>query len=614
MVNREKQDSREAQKRRVRQRIQGQALDGNYEYIPENRVMDHFSGDAPLRVAVYARVSTDNIQQTSSYELQKKYYEEFVHKHPNWTFVALYSDEGASGTTDRRRDGFNQMLADCRSGKIDLIITKSVSRFARNVVLCIGIVRDLERLNPPVGVFFESEHIFSLNEEKSITLTFLATMAEEESHIRSRSMESSLRMRLDHGLPLTPELLGYQHDEEGNLTVNPEEAPTVKLAFFMYLYGYSTRQIAEAFNILGRKSYLGNVKWTGSSIVGILRNERHCGEVYTRKTFTPNFRDHRSVKNRGERPRSKYRKHHEPIVSPADFTAVQRMLDNAKYRGHEFLPRLRVVETGLLRGFVVIHPRWAGFGEAEYAKASQSVGGSESAGPPQIELRPGDLDFRGFQTVRPEFCDMPLQGFVSFREKSLSLSVRLIQCLGEHDRVELLVDPLGKRLAMRPTGLENRCGVICARRSGGVFRPRAISAAAFGGTLFRMFGWDVRNYYRIIPSVYREKEYAVFLCEAANAQAFLPKAAYPDAQPLTPYRDRVRAVPSAWAESFGDDYYLKQAAKTDQAPFPVSIRVLDDNNSLQPTAREELEKYIRHELAGIILEEPNGDGSSFRPE
>lgn len=602
MVDREKQDTREAQKRRVRQRIQNQTQGGHYEYIPENRAVDYFSGDTPLRVAVYARVSTDNVQQTSSYELQKKYYEEFVRKHPNWNLVDLYSDEGVSGTTDRHRDGFNRMLADCRAGKIDLVITKSVSRFARNLVLCISIVLELENLSPPVGVLFESENIFSLNKEKSMSLSFFAMLAEEESSIRSRSMETSLRMRLDHGLPLTPELLGYRHDEDGNLVVNPAEAPTVKLAFFMYLYGYSTRQIADTFNTLGRRSYLGNVKWTAGGIVGVLRNERHCGEVHTRKTFTPNFRDHRSVKNRGERPRSKYREHHEPIVSPADFTAVQRMLDNAKFHGHGFLPQLRVVDSGLLKGFVVIHPRWAGFGEAEYIKAAQSADSAASCGPLQIGLHPGSLDFRGFQTVRPELCDTPLQGFVSFREKSLNLSAQLIRCL--RDRVELLLDPLGKRIAIRPTGQENRYSVLCAKQSGGIYRPKTISAAAFGGTLFQIFGWDTGNYYRIIPNLYQAGEELVILCEAANAQAFMPVSVC--AQPLTPYRGRVRAIPSAWAGSYGEDCYLEQVKGPPPAPLAGHCRVLEDDRFLQTTARDELEEYIRHELAGIDLEEPNG--------
>ena len=136
------------------------------------------------------------------------------------------------------------MIKDCKDGKIDLILTKSVSRFARNIVICIGMVRELADMRPPVGVLFESEAIFSLNEDSQMALSFLATMAEEESHTRSRSMETSLRMRLDNGIPLTPKLLGYTHDESGNLIVNPNEAVTVKLAFYMYLLLYSTQEIA----------------------------------------------------------------------------------------------------------------------------------------------------------------------------------------------------------------------------------------------------------------------------------------------------------------------------------------------------------------------------------
>ena len=188
-------------------------------------------------------------------------------KHPHWTLVNIYADEGISGTSLNKREQFLQMIADAKHGKIDMIITKSVSRFARNVVDFIGIVRDLAERNPPVGVFFESEAIFSLNDDSQLALSFQATMAEEESHTRSRSMESSLRMRLDNGIPLTPKLLGYTHDADGCLVPNPDEAPTVKLAFFMYLYGYSTQQIADAFNALGRKSYLGNINWTSSGIV-----------------------------------------------------------------------------------------------------------------------------------------------------------------------------------------------------------------------------------------------------------------------------------------------------------------------------------------------------------
>ena len=292
------------QKDRVRKRVRAKVDPNNYEFIPAKKQIDYYDNDIQQRVAVYARVSTDNIQQTSSYELQKRYYEDFVVHHPNWTLVKIYADEGISGTSLAHRDEFNRMIADCRAGKIDMIITKSVSRFSRNVVDCISIVRMLSELTHPVGVFFESECIFSLKDDSQMALSFQATMAQEESHVRSRSMETSLRMRLDGGLPLTPKLLGYSHDADGNLVINPDEEATVKLIFYMYLYGYSTSDIAAALTELGKKTYLGNVNWTSNSIVQVLRNERHCGDVLTRKTFTPNYLNHKSKKNRGDRPQS----------------------------------------------------------------------------------------------------------------------------------------------------------------------------------------------------------------------------------------------------------------------------------------------------------------------
>lgn len=238
MHNSEARRRKERQKEQIKQRYNVVIDPENYEYIPAKKQADYYDNDVNQRVAIYVRVSTDDVRQTTSYELQKKYYEEFVTRHPNWTLVNIYADEGISGTSLKHRDEFNRMIADCKAGKIDMIVTKSVSRFARNVEDFIGTVRSLAERRPPVGVFFESEAIFSLNDDSQMALTFQATMAEEESHTRSRSMETSLRMRLDHGVPLTPKLFGYTHDEDGHLQINPDEAPTVKLIIRDLLESY----------------------------------------------------------------------------------------------------------------------------------------------------------------------------------------------------------------------------------------------------------------------------------------------------------------------------------------------------------------------------------------
>ena len=289
----------EEQKERIRQRVNVRIDESRYEYYPETQHNESVDNDAPQRVGIYVRVSTDDVHQSMSYELQKKYYEEFVTRHPKWKLVDLYADEGISGTSLKHRDQFNRMIQDAKAGKLDLIITKSVSRFARNVVDFLGMVRMLAEHSPRIGVFFEAECIYSLNERSQMALSFQATMAEEESRNKSRSMEASLRMRLDHGLPLTPKLLGFTHNEDGKLIPDPESAHIPKLIFYMYLYGFTTEQIAETLTALGKKTYLGNVQWSVASVTQILKNERYCGDVFTRKTFTPDVISHKVVKNRG---------------------------------------------------------------------------------------------------------------------------------------------------------------------------------------------------------------------------------------------------------------------------------------------------------------------------
>lgn len=605
-------------KERVRRRINTKVDPKNYEFIPAKKPIDYYDNDIRQRVAVYARVSTDNVQQTSSYELQKKYYEDFVVHHPNWTLVKIYADEGISGTSLAHRDEFNSMIADCRSGKIDMIITKSVSRFARNVVDCISMVRMLAELTSPVGVFFESECIFSLKDDSQMALSFQATMAQEESHIRSRSMETSLRMRLDGGLPLTPKLLGYSHDADGNLVVNPDEAPTVKLIFYMYLYGYSTSDIAAALTDLGRKTYLGNVKWTSNSIVQVLRNERHCGDVLTRKTFTPNYLNHKARKNRGDRPQSLYRNHHEGIVSRDDFIAVQHLLNNSKYGNRSILPELRVIDSGLLRGFVTINPRWAGFKPADYYQASASIHPpdeqqADASLPSSITLVPGDFDMRGFEIARSEFFDNYHRPYVLFQDKRIKFSTTCVRSFGKDNHVELLVNPVEMKFAVRTAAKSSRNAVVFSKLSDGKYQPRDIAGAAYVETLFQLFGWSPDLKYRIAGALFQTETESAYIFDVNDAEAFIKsyllsgskstEQAKEPVQPLSVSGKRVRAVPEEWIGSFGKQYYLHQQSfppVCDQSEEDWKIRMegqlYETGQKLRVTGFDVLRDYICQEL------------------
>lgn len=605
-------------KERVRRRINTKVDPENYEFIPAKKPIDYYDNDIRQRVAVYARVSTDNVQQTSSYELQKKYYEDFVVHHPNWTLVKIYADEGISGTSLAHRDEFNSMIADCRSGKIDMIITKSVSRFARNVVDCISMVRMLAELPSPVGVFFESECIFSLKDDSQMALSFQATMAQEESHIRSRSMKTSLRMRLDGGLPLTPKLLGYSHDADGNLVVNPDEAPTVKLIFYMYLYGYSTSDIAAALTELGRKTYLGNVKWTSNSIVQVLRNERHCGDVLTRKTFTPNYLNHKARKNRGDRPQSLYRNHHEGIVSRDDFIAVQHLLNNSKYGNRSILPELRVIDSGLLRGFVTINPRWAGFKPADYYQASASIHPpdeqqADASLPSSITLVPGDFDMRGFEIARSEFFDNYHRPYVLFQDKRIKFSTTCVRSFGKDNHVELLVNPVEMKFAVRTAAKSSRNAVVFSKLSDGKYQPRDIAGAAYVETLFQLFGWSPDLKYRIAGALFQTETESAYIFDVNDAEAFIKsyllsgskstEQAKEPVQPLSVSGKRVRAVPEEWIGSFGKQYYLHQQSfppVCDQSEEDWKIRMegqlYETGQKLRVTGFDVLRDYICQEL------------------
>lgn len=562
----ERSSNIDEQKARIRQRYKG--IDPEeLEVIPALPPEDIFKTEKKLRVAVYARVSTDDPRQTSSYELQKNHYQDVVNKNPNWMLVEIYADEGISGTSLQHRDAFKKMIEDCEGGKIDLIITKSVSRFARNVVDCIRYVRELSSLRPPVGVFFETEHLNTLDPKSEMILSFMSTLAQEESHTKSEIMNSSIEMRFRRGIFLTPPLLGYDQDENGDLVINPHEAKIVQLIFYMYLNGSSTQQIADSLTELGCKTKKNNDVWSPSTILQILQNERHCGDVLARKTWTPNYLDHKSRKNNQDR--NQYRKvgHHEAIISRDDFIAVQKLITNAKYGNKEILPELHVIQEGSLSGFISINPRWSGFKSRDYFEASQSVlKPANMNAPDTITASAGSFDLRDYEVARGQFFSSVGRISVSFSYKQISFNKDAIRKFPNIKFVEMLIHPSSKLLAIRPCSSETKNKVQWSRLKDGQLIPKPISGAAFLPTLYEIFKWDKKCKYRILGVAHQKDNENVLIFNMDDTEIRIPTSTNEVSAPNNNTPDTISdsksvlAYPADWMNSFGNNYYTQSQA------------------------------------------------------
>lgn len=553
-------------KQRIRERYKGVSED-ILDVIPAKPREDFYKPETIKRVAVYARVSTDDANQTSSYELQKNHYEDMVRRKENWQLVDIYADEGISGTSLQHRDSFIRMINDCKAGKIDIIVTKSVSRFARNIMDCIGYVRQLKAADPPVGVFFETENIFTLDENSEMSLSFIATLAQEESHSKSEIMNASIEMRFRRGIFLTPPLLGYDKDENGDLVINEEEAKTVRLIFFSYLYGYSAQKIADALTELERLTKRGNEVWSAGSVLQILTNERYCGDVLARKTFTPNYLNHKSKKNKHDRNQYRQQDHHEAIISRDDYFAVQKMIRNAKYGNKGYFPEIRVIQDGILHGYVTVHPKWAGFTVDDYYEASAQINNGQIPSKPlEIRLKKGSFDLSGYQLVRTPFISMYGQPILSVSTTILSFNKSCITKLPDAEHIEILVLPGKGMLAVRKAPAGSHNAILWRKANNGEHVPRLISGTAFLPTLYSLFGWNSDHQYKLSGTVHSRDGETVLLFNSREAVLLYEDISTESVdQEVTvslrkKRRRKEKAFPSDWADSFGEDYYTSQGA------------------------------------------------------
>ena len=276
---------------------------------------------AVKRVAAYCRVSTAEEEQASSYDAQCRYYDEYISSHENWKKVAIFADEGISGTQAKKRPEFLRMIRYCRRGSIDIILAKSVSRFARNTVESLQYVRELKELG--IAVIFEKENINTLEQSDEMLLTIFSWFAQAESESISKNVAWGIRRSFEQGKFSMAAIFGYEKDENGDPRIVPEQAETVRLIFRMFLDGASYRNIADRLKEQNTTNARGTVKWSISTISNILQNEKYTGDALLQKTYTVDCISKKTKKNTGELPMYYVSDHHAAIIDRDTFNKAQ---------------------------------------------------------------------------------------------------------------------------------------------------------------------------------------------------------------------------------------------------------------------------------------------------
>ena len=507
--------------------------------------------DRILRVAAYCRVSTDDIDQALSIRLQITQYMQKIRENPNWKYAGCYVDDGFSGTNTAHRQGFQKLMKDAMDGKIDMIITKAVSRFARNLMDCIGWVEALQNHDPPIRVFFEQENLDTLSQTSGIILFVLAMVAQEESHMKSEAILLSLEWRFSRGRFLTPRLFGYDKVEVPDgfggkkkiLAVNESEARVVRWMYSTLLNGGSPEEIAEVLTEMAiptggrRRDGTLNTRWTASGVVATMRNEKHCGDVLARKTYTPNYKDHKAKKNNGKKNKYFQPDHHDAIVSRAMWNAAQRILNSRKY-GHEgtYLP-MRIIDSGSLAGYISMNRAWAGFDYEDYYRASQIAMGildsepdvdlekeylpeggrrldclvddhgisqiardltaaeqkikDEMEGRDSEDIDAGQNDelTRSFQVVSGEMFSRVHEPVIRITPKNITFNKSCVAKLPGVESVELLLNPIERMMVIRPCAPEHPNAMTWDARSRG--------AAPLSKVIYSVMGWEQDYSFRI---------------------------------------------------------------------------------------------------------------------
>ena len=370
-------ERREQKRRQMQDEISYNQRGNGVIIIPPQKRRELAEEPPKLRVAAYCRVSTQEEKQVGSFDMQIHHFAKRIEVNPQWELVEIYQDEGISATTVEKRLGFQKMIADAVDGKIDLILTKSISRFGRNIVDILDNLRTLSALNPPVSVEFETEGItYTGDGRTNLLISLLAALAEMESQQKSEAIKAGIRWRMAEGIYKfsVQNTLGFYRDHFGRLVIEPTEARIVEYIYESCLEGATPAEIAAALTEQGIKSPMGNDLWSAGTVRSILRNEKYCGDALMQKTYTKDFRTHKSVKNTDLNMYFK-ENHHTAIIKKEDWIKVQKLLSERHSTAERAtLRRLSNhfvayrVKDGLFKGYLIIDSRWSFMERQEFMK------------------------------------------------------------------------------------------------------------------------------------------------------------------------------------------------------------------------------------------------------
>lgn len=318
-----------------------------------------------LRVAAYCRVSTGNEAQLTSYAVQTSYYTDLICNNPDWTLVDIYADEGLSGTSTNKRTEFLRMIEDCKEGKIDLIITKDVSRFSRNTVDCLIYVRSLLSLENPVSIWFEADNFKTEKDMSEEQLIIRAMVAQADSERKSYRIKWSRRILFQQGIALIPThcLLGYTKDADGAVVIEKKQAKVIRFIYHSYLDGKSITEIAAQLTNAQVPTVTNKAVWRPAAVSSILHNEKYKGAVLMQKSYTVNCFSHQVRKNKGQLAQYYKEDNHDPIIPPSVWNEVQSQLLLRRYcRPKKSACKkesvIKLVKKGRFAGFEILNPNW----------------------------------------------------------------------------------------------------------------------------------------------------------------------------------------------------------------------------------------------------------------